>query len=42
VREHVPKLETDRALAPDIAAMSGLIEHEILLAGVRSRIRDLA
>jgi histidine ammonia-lyase len=42
VREHVPKLETDRALAPDIAAVSALIEHEVLLAGVRSRIPDLA
>jgi len=38
----VPKLETDRALAPDIAAVAGLIEREILLAGVRSRIPDLA
>ena len=42
VREHVPKLEADRALAPDIALVSGLIDHEILLAGVRSRIPDLA
>jgi len=42
VREHVPKLETDRALAPDIAAVAQLIEREILLAGVRSRIPDLA
>jgi len=42
VREHVPMLQTDRALAPDIAAVSELIEHEILLAGVRSRIPDLA
>src|SRR3977135_1710776 len=42
VREHVPKLETDRALAPDIARVSDLIAREILLAGVRSRIPDLA
>ena len=42
MREHVPMLETDRALAPDIAVMSKLIEDEILLAGVRSRIPDLA
>ena len=42
VREHVPKLETDRALAPDIAVVAELIEQEILLAGVRSRIPDLA
>jgi histidine ammonia-lyase len=42
VREHVPKLESDRALAPDIALVSGLIGREILLAGVRSRIPDLA
>jgi histidine ammonia-lyase len=42
VREHVPKLETDRALAPDIATVSDLIGHEILLAAVRARIPDLA
>ncbi len=42
VREHVPKLEADRPLAPDIAAVAELIEREILLAGVRSRIPDLA
>src|SRR5204862_7141478 len=42
VREHVPMLETDRALAPDIAAVADLIEREILLAAVRSRISDLA
>jgi hypothetical protein len=38
----VPKLETDRALAPDIALVSDLIGREILLAGVRARIPDLA
>jgi histidine ammonia-lyase len=42
VREHVPKLENDRALAPDIAAVAELIAREILLAGVRARIPDLA
>ncbi|MGH2491198.1 MAG: histidine ammonia-lyase [Candidatus Limnocylindria bacterium] len=41
VREHVPMLETDRALAPDIAVVAGLIEREVLLAAVRSRIPDL-
>jgi hypothetical protein len=35
-------LEADRALAPDIAAVSDLIGREILLAAVRSRIPDLA
>ena len=42
VREHVPTLESDRALAPDIAAVADLIEREVLLAAVRSRIPDLA
>ncbi len=42
VREHVPMLETDRALAPDIAAVADLIGHEIMLAAVRARIPDLA
>jgi len=42
VREHIPMLEADRALAPDIAAVADLIEREILLAAVRSRISDLA
>jgi hypothetical protein len=35
-------LETDRALAPDIAAVADVIEREILLAAVRSRISELA
>jgi histidine ammonia-lyase len=42
VREHVPMLESDRALAPDITAVADLIEREILLVAVRSRIPDLA
>jgi histidine ammonia-lyase len=42
VREHVPMLESDRALAPDIVAVADLIEREILLVAVRSRIPDLA
>jgi len=42
IREHVPKLETDRALAPDIATVSDLIGREILLAAVRARLPDLA
>jgi histidine ammonia-lyase len=42
LREQVPKLDMDRALAPDIATVADLIEREILLAAVRSRIPDLA
>ena len=42
VREHVPTLEADRALAPDVAAMSAVIGREVLVAGVRARLPDLA
>jgi histidine ammonia-lyase len=42
IREQVPMLETDRALAPDFATVSDLIEREVLLAAVRARIPDLA
>jgi histidine ammonia-lyase len=42
VREHVPVLERDRALAPDIETISDMIEREVLVAGVRVRLPDLA
>src|SRR5438132_29536 len=42
VREHVPMLETDRALAPDIAAVADLIEREILLAALDGYARAVA
>lgn len=42
VREHVPTLGRDRALAPDIEAISDMIEREVLVAGVRVRLPDLA
>jgi histidine ammonia-lyase len=41
VREHVPRLGADRALAPDIATMADVIEREVLLAAVRARIPEL-
>jgi histidine ammonia-lyase len=42
VREHVPTLGRDRVLAPDIEMISDLIEREVLIAGVRVRLPDLA
>jgi histidine ammonia-lyase len=42
VREHVPALARDRVLTPDIVAISDLIEREVLVAGVRVRLPDLA
>ena len=41
VREHSPVLERDRVLAPDIAAISTMIEREVLTAGVRARVPEL-
>ena len=41
VREHSAVLERDRVLAPDIAAISGVIAREVLIAGVRVRMPDL-
>ncbi len=41
VREHVPTLERDRVLAPDVAAIAELIARGLLLAGVRVRIPEL-
>jgi hypothetical protein len=35
-------LERDRALAPDIEAIADMIEREVLVAGVRVRLPDLA
>src|SRR5438445_12362608 len=42
VREQSPVLERDRVLAPDIAAISGVIAREVLIAGVRARMPDLS
>jgi histidine ammonia-lyase len=42
VREHVPALGRDRVLAPDIETISDMIEREVLVAGVRVRLPDLA
>jgi histidine ammonia-lyase len=42
VREHVPVLERDRALSPDIASISDMIDREVLVAGVRIHLPDLA
>ena len=42
VREHVAVLGRDRALAPDIEAISDVLEREVLIAGVRVRLPDLA
>ena len=42
VREHVPVLERDRVLSPDIETIADMIEREVLVAGVRERLPDLA
>ncbi|HYK97033.1 MAG TPA: histidine ammonia-lyase [Candidatus Acidoferrales bacterium] len=42
VREHVPMLDRDRVLAPDIARVAELLAREVLVAGVRVRLTDLA
>ena len=41
VRERSPRLEDDRTLAPDIAAVGDAIAREVLLAAVR-RVIELA
>jgi histidine ammonia-lyase len=41
IREHVPLLADDRALSPDIAAISDAIGREQLVAAVRVRVPDL-
>lgn len=41
VREHVPHLESDRPLAPDIATMSDLLARDLLATAVRHAIGHL-
>ena len=41
VREHVPTLTRDRALAPDFAVTADMIAREVLVAGVRMQLPDL-
>ena len=41
VREHVPALARDRALAPDVVTMADVIAREVLVAAVRARLPDL-
>jgi histidine ammonia-lyase len=41
IREHVPVLAGDRALSPDIAAISDVIGREQLVAAVRVRVPEL-
>ena len=42
IREHVPMLERDRVLAPDVTAIADVIGRDLLVAGVRIRLPDLA
>ena len=42
IREHVPKLEADRVLAPDIATVRGLIERDVLATAVRHAAGEIA
>jgi histidine ammonia-lyase len=42
IREHVPRLERDRVLAPDVTAIADVIGREVLVADVRVRLPDLA
>jgi histidine ammonia-lyase len=41
VRERSARVDEDRALAPDVAAMSDAIGREVLIAAVRARTPDL-
>jgi histidine ammonia-lyase len=41
IREQSPPLTEDRALASDIASISGMIGRELLIAAVRVRVPDL-
>ena len=41
VRERSARVDEDRSLAPDIAAMSDAIAHELLVTAVRARISEL-
>lgn len=42
VREHVPRLDEDRTLAPDIGTMADVIAREVLIAAVRRQVEALA
>jgi histidine ammonia-lyase len=42
VRERVAALARDRVLAPDIATIADVIAREVLVAGVRVRVPELA
>ena len=42
VREHVPRLERDRVLAPDVTTIANVISREVLVSGVRARLPELA
>jgi histidine ammonia-lyase len=42
IREHSAFLDDDRSLAPDIARTADVIAREVLVAGVRQRLPDLA
>jgi histidine ammonia-lyase len=42
IREHVPKLEADRALAPDFATMCDVIERDLLATAVRHAAGEIA
>ena len=41
VREHVPKLGADRALAPDISTMREVIRRDLLATAVRHASGEL-
>jgi len=41
VREHVPALARDRALAPDVLVIADVIAREVLVAAVRARLPEL-
>ena len=42
IREHVPMLQTDRALAPDIATLRDVIARDLLATAVRHSAGELA
>ena len=42
IREHVPMLQTDRALAPDIATLRDVIARDLLATAVRHAAGELA
>ncbi|CAN5170251.1 histidine ammonia-lyase [soil metagenome] len=41
LREHAPRLVEDRALGPEIAAISEVISREVLVTAVRHHVEDL-